>query len=326
MFQYQIDPASQVPVYRQLVDQIHAQILSGALKTGVQLPTVREMAEKLRLSCGTVKRIYDCLQEMGDIEMTRRRGTFVKFVRTDRNSRKYQAMNAIDQMIRKLTELCFSPAEIQIFLNLKMREWGMKWTGIRIAVLTDYLELTKTIERQMEAIPNIQVHVWPLRQVQEYPYSVDEESDLILCPTGIARNTAHFLPDKDKCVYVAFAPSMETVQHLAACAGKNIGILCEGEAFFELIKACLPVSGRANAKWIPSGASACFDEFDTIVCAPDLVEQCDNEIREALAAFRGKDALHVFDFRMDEGSMLYLQERIEKLRDEKQQWPTAMRI
>ena len=38
---------------------INAQIRSGALKNGTQLPTVREKAEQLRLSCGTVKHVYD---------------------------------------------------------------------------------------------------------------------------------------------------------------------------------------------------------------------------------------------------------------------------
>ena len=137
MFHYNINPESDVPIYRQLVDQINAQIRSGALPNGTQLPTVREMAEKLHLSCGTVKHVYDRLQEMGDIEMTRRRGTFVKYVRKDQDSRKQQAMNAIDHMIRQLSELNFSPAEIQIFLNLKMREWGLKWSGLRVTVITD---------------------------------------------------------------------------------------------------------------------------------------------------------------------------------------------
>lgn len=74
MFRYKINPDSEIPVYRQLADQINAEIRSGALKAGTQLPTVREMAERMNLSCGTVKRVYDRLREMGDIEMTRRRG------------------------------------------------------------------------------------------------------------------------------------------------------------------------------------------------------------------------------------------------------------
>ena len=148
MFHYSVSADKNIPIYRQLVDQINAQVRSGALKTGTQLPTVREMAEKLRLSPGTVKKAYDCLQEMGDIEMTRRRGTFVKYVHRDRDSRKQQAMVAIDQMIRKLSELHFSPAEIQIFLNLKMREWGLKWTGVNVTVISPCPEMAPVLKEQ----------------------------------------------------------------------------------------------------------------------------------------------------------------------------------
>ena len=59
MLRYNINPESDIPIYRQLVDQINAAIRSGALKTGTQMPTVREMAQQLHLSCGTVKRVYD---------------------------------------------------------------------------------------------------------------------------------------------------------------------------------------------------------------------------------------------------------------------------
>ena len=67
MFQYTIHPDSEIPVYRQLADQINAEIRSGALKTGEKLPTVREMAQQMHLSCGTVKRVYDRLAELGDM-------------------------------------------------------------------------------------------------------------------------------------------------------------------------------------------------------------------------------------------------------------------
>ena len=39
MFRYNINPDSETPIYRQLVEQINAQIRSGALKNGTQLPS-----------------------------------------------------------------------------------------------------------------------------------------------------------------------------------------------------------------------------------------------------------------------------------------------
>lgn len=312
MFQYQIDPESDVPIYRQLVSQINAQIRSGALPTGTQLPTVREMAERLHLSCGTVKHVYDCLQEMGDIEMTRRRGTFVKYVRRDTDSRKQQAMYAIDHMIRKLSELNFSPAEIQIFLNLKMREWGLKWSGIRIAVITEYAETAEALRRQLEQIGNVHVNVYPLSQLRAYPYNVDEQNDVILASAQDTQKLSLLLPDTGKVIRVAFHTDPECVTALAGCCHGKIGVACQSEGFFDLVKSCL--KRQDGLFWLEDG---CPEGLDALV----IPEGYENPY---IKTFRGP--VYAFSHRLDEGSMLYLEERINKIRDERQLWPGALRV
>ena len=308
MFHYQINPESDVPIYRQLVNQINAQIRSGALKTGTQLPTVREMAERLHLSCGTVKHVYDTLQEMGDIEMTRRRGTFVKYVRRDTDSRKQQAMYAIDHMIRQLSDLNFSPAEIQIFLNLKMREWGLKWSGIRIAVVTDYPEASGALNRQLSQIGNVQVNVYPLSQLRDYPYHVDEQNDVILASVRDTQRLSMLLPDADKVIRVAFHTAEECVSALASCTHEVVGVLCESDGFFELVRSYLPRGCRAVRAENPT-------------CAPEVIVYAEGDGR--ISSFTGQKI--PLSYQLDEGSTLYLEERISKIRDERQQWPGALR-
>ena len=323
MFRYSINPDSEIPIYRQLVDQINAQIRSGVLKTGDQMPTVREMAEKLHLSCGTVKRVYDRLVEMGDIEMTRRRGTFVKYVREDKDSRKLRAMTAIDLMIRQLTDLSFSPAEIQIFLNLKMREWGLKWSGIRIAVITDYVELSAALEKQLSQIANAHIIVYPLRQLREYPYSVDEQSDVILCSIADSRRLASILPDSSKLVQMAFATDLGCAVELAGFDGEKTGILCESEAFAGLIRQHLPAHLQEKL-CICLNETADFGKLDRLIIAEDYESCCSEALRAKIAGFRRHGKVHSFVYRMDEGSMLYLEERISRIRDERQITPGAL--
>ena len=307
------------------MDQINAQIRSGALKTGTQMPTVREMAEKLHLSVGTVKRVYDVLSEMGDIEMTRRRGTFVKFVREDRDSRKLQAMNAIDQMMRRLSDLSFSPAEIQIFLNLKMREWGLKWSGIRIAMVTEYAELASALEKQLSQMANVRVTVCSLRQLREYPYSVDEQSDVILSSVEDAQKLLPILPDSSKLIRMAFRADAESVLALADFAGADTAVLCETEAFADLVKRHLPAEKRKNIRAVPAESWEIAD-CASLVVAPGFENACSDALREIIAKYRERGALLEFDYRLDEGSMLYLEERINRIRDERQLMPGALRF
>ena len=314
MFRFHVNPDSEIPIYRQLVDQINARIRSGAIPTGTQLPTVREMAEQLRLSCGTVKRVYDRLQEMGDIEMTRRRGTFVKYVRQDGDSRKMQAMAAIDRMIRQLSDLSFSPAEIEIFLNLKMREWELKWSGVRVSVATDAAELTGSIERQLSQMGNVRLSICSLKQLREYPYSIDEQSDVILASVEDAPKIASILPDGSKLVRVAFALKPESAFALAACAGKKLGVWGE-KAFADIVASRLPEALRNGLHCLKNPEDA--QAVDAVVAASDM------PLEGVLAEMEGQGRIVRFDYGIDQGSLIYLEERIGRIRTERQLQPAG---
>lgn len=298
MLRYNINPESDIPIYRQLVDQINAAIRSGALKTGTQMPTVREMAQELNLSCGTVKRVYDALREMGDIEMTRRRGSFVKYVRENRDSRKIRAMAAIDLMIRQLTDMDFSPAEIQIFVNLKMREWGLKWSGIRVALIARCAECAAVYERQLSTVANVQVMICDLKQICEYPYSIDEQADVILASVEDCQRLNGVLPDPEKLVRVAFAPDPDDVLRLSRAGARKIGVVCGDGAYLRLVRACAP----QGAELIPCAA----EDAGRYECAVSA------EAREGFLKFED---------RIDEGSMINLEERIKRIRGERMMKP-----
>jgi len=318
MLRYTINPDSEVPVYRQLVDQINAEIRSGALKTGAQLPTVREMAEQMNLSCGTVKRVYDTLRELGDIEMTRRRGTFVKYVRQDRDSRKMQAMVAIDRMIRQLSDLNFSPAEIQIFLSLKMREWGLKWSGIRIALVTQYTELSCALAKQLERIGNVKIIMCEIEQIREYPYSIDEESDVIIASAEDAQTLIPILPDQSKLIKAAFAPKSESLLALAGAREKHLGVLCMQGEFPELIRKYLNDADLT----VLSVDLPIPEDLDAVVLPPEWEKLCPPEMCKKLQNL----PQIVFDYSIDEGTMIYLEERINRIRDERQVRPGILRF
>lgn len=51
-----INHSSMVPIYEQIMEQIKAQVISGELKEGDLLPSVRAMAKELKISALTVKR------------------------------------------------------------------------------------------------------------------------------------------------------------------------------------------------------------------------------------------------------------------------------
>jgi GntR family transcriptional regulator len=73
-----IEKGSSVPITRQLVEQIRAQCLSGTLRSGERLPSVRELARELAVNVNTVFRVYERLVADQLIEMRHGDGTFVR--------------------------------------------------------------------------------------------------------------------------------------------------------------------------------------------------------------------------------------------------------
>jgi GntR family transcriptional regulator len=71
-----LDFRSGLPIYVQIVSQIENQLLSKVLKPGTQLPTVRSLAQELRVNFNTVARAYRMLDEAGVISTQQGRGTY----------------------------------------------------------------------------------------------------------------------------------------------------------------------------------------------------------------------------------------------------------
>ena len=65
------------PLYEQISTQIRAAIMSGELKTGEAIPSVRSLAKSLHISILTVQKAYSTLQEDGFIETTAGKGCYV---------------------------------------------------------------------------------------------------------------------------------------------------------------------------------------------------------------------------------------------------------
>ena len=74
----QLNFKSGMPVYLQVVDQVKSAAASGALRTGEPLPSIRPLAEQLRINRNTVAKAYAELEGQGVIETIAGRGCFLK--------------------------------------------------------------------------------------------------------------------------------------------------------------------------------------------------------------------------------------------------------
>lgn len=72
-----LDFNSEIPIYRQIRDQIVLGIAAGKLKPGTRLPTVRELAEESGINVMTANKAYQLLKQEGYLKTERRLGSVI---------------------------------------------------------------------------------------------------------------------------------------------------------------------------------------------------------------------------------------------------------
>jgi GntR family transcriptional regulator len=122
----QIDFRSGLPIYIQIVNQVQAQIAGGILKPGDQLPTVRALAEELRVNFNTVARAYRILDEARIISTQQGRGTYITEIPPPKVTEKLrkEALEALTQRyISEAVRLDFSKDEINEIVKEQLNAW-----------------------------------------------------------------------------------------------------------------------------------------------------------------------------------------------------------
>lgn len=123
-FTFRLDAHSGVPVYRQLIDQVLGAIATGALRTGDQLPTVRQVAVDLAINPNTVMRAYREMEIRGILDTQQGAGTFIadQKMAAPREERGRQLSQLVDEVVARAGSLGFTLAEV--IERLRAREQG----------------------------------------------------------------------------------------------------------------------------------------------------------------------------------------------------------
>jgi GntR family transcriptional regulator len=111
-----IDFRSGLPIYTQIVNQVETQVASGIIKPGDQLPTVRALAEELRVNFNTVARAYRILDEARIISTQQGRGTYITEIPPPNVTEKLrrESLQALtERFIHEALRLEFSKDEIR---------------------------------------------------------------------------------------------------------------------------------------------------------------------------------------------------------------------
>ncbi|MBR1852303.1 MAG: GntR family transcriptional regulator [Lachnospiraceae bacterium] len=88
---------SGIPIYKQIAEQLKNDILSGKLKEGEYLPSIRGLAQELRISVITTMKAYEELQAEGLVTAVQGKGFYVNA--QDTELRREQHMRKVEEAL-----------------------------------------------------------------------------------------------------------------------------------------------------------------------------------------------------------------------------------
>ncbi|MDR2481530.1 MAG: GntR family transcriptional regulator [Spirochaetaceae bacterium] len=114
-----LDTSSGVPVYRQLIEQVENAVVSGRLKSGDRLPTIRSLSVELKINPNTIAKVYNELEIRGILKTQVGSGTFISQASPDNdNDRREKKISSIlGRFFREMNELGVKKQELVKFIE-----------------------------------------------------------------------------------------------------------------------------------------------------------------------------------------------------------------
>ncbi len=123
----EIDFRSKIPITDQIVEQIYDHVVLGEVRLGEQLPTVRQLAQSLKVNFNTVARAYRLLDQAGVINTQHGRGTYILLEKALALTEKSRELDQeVRMFIDRMAEKGYNYAEIQAVFQRNLRENRLK--------------------------------------------------------------------------------------------------------------------------------------------------------------------------------------------------------
>jgi GntR family transcriptional regulator len=121
---FEINPTSGVPIYRQIVDQVHAMVAGELLREGDMLPSVRQVASDASVNPMTVSKAYSRLEAEGVVR--RVRGLGMQILPPSQNGsveeRMQQFRAALEPALHRARQLGLNQKQIREVISTLLQD------------------------------------------------------------------------------------------------------------------------------------------------------------------------------------------------------------
>ena len=309
------------PIYRRIVQLLTGYIQDGTLREGAQLPTVRALAEQLGVAQGTVKRAYDELERQSLLTKAAGRGSFVAYRPPQAQSAQEAAALAADQLLERLHTLGLSDTQMEALLTERLRLRRQQRPQLRAALVECNPEILAQLRQQLGALEGIGLHPVLLDRARQHPERLASRCDVIITTAEHASELTKMTRRADKVAKIALRLTPQSIAAIVKLTpGAHVGILTHSLRFGALLQEhCRSYALGAvldePALLQPGAAFEAYLRGKSVILVPEGYENdCTSEVLGALHRFARRGSVVPCAYRIDEGSRIYLTERLERLR------------
>lgn len=320
-----IDPRSQTPIYLQIVEQLRQSITGGALPPKAKLPTVRQLADANNISRGTVKHAYDTLAKEGLIQTAQGSGCYVCFPTTPTQRARAEGMAALDSWIDDMLERSFSLTDIRFMMEEVYRERMHPDSNVRITAVECTPEALAVMHRQLLQIPHAEVSDYLLDAVLEAAHPFNPDADIIVTtPTHYEELLLKTNP-RHRVIQLVLAVATGTALEIASIPpDTRVGIICVSRRFGDIMsRACMEYAHLVHPPEIVymgdyEQGYRMAKECGQLILAPNyhLFESARGI--SLLREYRQKRRPITYQYHIEKGSLLFLEEQIHRVHEEYQ--------
>lgn len=107
------------PIYEQVKDGLRQLVVSGAIRPGDKLPSVRSMASQLAINPNTIQKAYEALEQEGYVYSIPGKGSFAADRSEVEDKRRVELMEQLSKLVEELRYLGVTEEEIDAVCRQK---------------------------------------------------------------------------------------------------------------------------------------------------------------------------------------------------------------
>jgi molybdate-binding protein/DNA-binding transcriptional regulator YhcF (GntR family) len=150
MVNIKISDRANIPLYKQIVDQVKQMVANYQVKPGERMPTVRGLAKRLGINPATVARAYQELEQEGILGASRRRGTIV-LGESDNPQRlplrQSRLAGIVNDLLLQTLSQGYTPDELEATFTLQIARWRIQRENADEPSVTEKKEAAKKVIR-----------------------------------------------------------------------------------------------------------------------------------------------------------------------------------